>query len=70
VFVFYILGVVATAFHLGNGIWTFLITWGITIGQRSQRISQVITTALSLIVSAIGIAIAVAFVIQAGGLRW
>ena len=70
VFVFYILGVVATGFHLGNGIWTFLITWGITIGQRSQRISQVVTTALSLLVSAVGIGIAVAFVIAAGGLTW
>jgi len=70
VFIFYILGVVATGFHLGNGIWTFLITWGITIGQRSQRISQIVTTALSLIISGIGIAIAVAFVVMAGGLSW
>lgn len=70
VFIFYVLGVVATGFHLGNGIWTFLITWGITIGQRSQRISQVITTGISLVVSAVGIAIAVAFVVQAGGLTW
>ena len=70
VFIFYILGVVATGFHLGNGIWTFLITWGITIGQRSQRISQVITTAISLIVSGVGIGIAVAFVVAAGGLSW
>lgn len=63
IFIFYILGVVAAGFHLGNGIWTFLITWGFTIGQRSQRISQVITTAISLIVSAVGVAIAIAFVL-------
>jgi succinate dehydrogenase / fumarate reductase cytochrome b subunit len=70
IFVFYIAGVLASAFHLGNGIWTFLITWGITVGQRAQRISQVITTALSLFVSAVGIAIALAFVAAAGGLSW
>ena len=70
VFLFYVIGVIAASFHLGNGIWTFLITWGITVGQRSQRISQVITTALSVVVSLVGIAIAVAFVAQAGGLRW
>ncbi|HYO50756.1 MAG TPA: succinate dehydrogenase, partial [Chloroflexia bacterium] len=70
VFVFYIIGIIAAAFHLGTGIWTFLITWGITIGQRSQRISQVVTTALSLAVSAVGIAIALAFVSAAGGLTW
>lgn len=70
VFVFYIVGVVASAFHLGNGIWTFLITWGITIGQRAQRISQVVTTSISILVSLLGIAIAVAFVLQKGGLHF
>jgi succinate dehydrogenase cytochrome b subunit len=70
VFIFYIVGVVASGFHLGNGIWTFLITWGITIGQRSQRISQVITTAISLIVSLVGIGIAVAFVLNGPGLHF
>jgi succinate dehydrogenase / fumarate reductase cytochrome b subunit len=70
IFIFYVIGVVAAAFHLGNGIWTFLITWGITIGQRSQRISQVVTTAISLLVSIVGIAIAWAFVAAAGGLKW
>lgn len=61
VLAFYIIGVVACSYHLGNGIWTFLITWGITTGPRSQRISQVVTTSLSLIVSLVGIAIALAF---------
>ena len=70
VFAFYVIGVVASGFHLGNGIWTFLITWGITVGQRSQRISQVITTGISIVVSLIGIAIALAFVQEAGGLVW
>ncbi|HEX8229374.1 MAG TPA: succinate dehydrogenase [Chloroflexia bacterium] len=65
--IFYIIGVVASAFHLGNGIWTFLITWGITIGQRAQRISQIVTTSLSIIISLLGIAIALAFVQMAGG---
>ncbi|MBO8167888.1 MAG: succinate dehydrogenase [Thermoanaerobacteraceae bacterium] len=31
------LGVLATVFHLANGISTFLISWGITIGLRAQR---------------------------------
>jgi succinate dehydrogenase / fumarate reductase, cytochrome b subunit len=70
VFAFYIIGVVASGFHLGNGIWTFLITWGITIGKRAQRISQVVTTGISLTVSAIGIAIAIAFLLEAGGFRF
>jgi succinate dehydrogenase / fumarate reductase cytochrome b subunit len=70
VFVFYVIGVMSAGFHLGNGLWTFLITWGITIGQRSQRISQIITTAVAILVSLVGLAIAIAFVVQAGGFQW
>ena len=33
----YVLGVAASVYHLANGIWTFLITWGITIGAEGQR---------------------------------
>jgi succinate dehydrogenase / fumarate reductase cytochrome b subunit len=33
---FYLVGLFASCFHLGNGIWSFCITWGITIGQRAQ----------------------------------
>lgn len=69
IFIFYLAGVVASAFHLGNGIWTFLITWGVTIGQRAQRISQVVTTAISILVSLVGVAISLAFVMNAGGFR-
>ena len=35
----YAVGVPAAVFHLTNGLWTALITWGITIGPRSQRLS-------------------------------
>lgn len=33
----YYLGVSAAVFHFANGIWTFLITWGVTLGRESQR---------------------------------
>ncbi len=32
----YGVGLIAAVFHFANGIWTFLITWGITVGPRSQ----------------------------------
>jgi succinate dehydrogenase / fumarate reductase cytochrome b subunit len=70
IFLFYLAGILSAGFHLGNGIWTFLITWGLTIGKRSQRISQIVTTAISIVVSLVGIAIAVAFVVKAGGFQW
>ncbi|HWJ03314.1 MAG TPA: succinate dehydrogenase cytochrome b558 subunit [Verrucomicrobiae bacterium] len=37
--IFYIVGVLSAIFHFANGLWAFLITWGITIGPRSQKIS-------------------------------
>jgi succinate dehydrogenase/fumarate reductase cytochrome b subunit len=33
----YLLGFVAVAFHVGNGLWTFSLTWGIIVGERAQR---------------------------------
>ena len=39
VFWFYIVGLAAVMFHFANGIWGFLISWGITIGPKSQKIS-------------------------------
>ncbi len=70
IFLFYIIGITAASFHLGNGIWAFLITWGITTGRRSQRISQWVTTAVSVGMSVLGIAIAVQFaMIAPGGFR-
>lgn len=50
----YALGLVASVFHLANGLWLFLITWGLTIGPRSQRISTFATSALGLVVLALG----------------
>ncbi|GGK32893.1 succinate dehydrogenase cytochrome b558 subunit [Caldalkalibacillus thermarum] len=36
---FYIIGVVSAAFHFANGMWSFCVTWGITVGPKAQRIS-------------------------------
>ena len=35
----YVVAVAATVFHLANGICTFAMTWGITIGRNAQRIT-------------------------------
>jgi len=35
----YAIGLLCSVFHFANGIWTFLIVWGISIGPRSQTIS-------------------------------
>ncbi|WP_017756047.1 succinate dehydrogenase cytochrome b558 subunit [Calidifontibacillus oryziterrae] len=49
--VFYIVGVISASFHLANGIWSFLVSWGITITPRSQQISSYVTMALFVVLS-------------------
>lgn len=36
VFSFYVIGLTAGIYHFANGISTFCITWGITVGPRAQ----------------------------------
>jgi succinate dehydrogenase / fumarate reductase cytochrome b subunit len=36
-FAFYVVGVLSSLFHFCNGIFTFCITWGITVGELAQR---------------------------------
>ncbi|WP_438311301.1 succinate dehydrogenase cytochrome b558 subunit [Sporosarcina sp. FA9] len=61
--VFYIVGVLAATFHLANGLWSFLVTWGITQTPRSQKIVSFITIGVFLILSVIGMQAIFAFVI-------
>lgn len=61
--VFYIVGVLAATFHLSNGLWSFLVTWGITQSPRSQKIVSYITIIVFLILSVIGLQAIFAFVV-------
>jgi len=36
-FAVYTLGILGTSYHLANGVWTFCITWGISVSRSSQR---------------------------------
>jgi succinate dehydrogenase / fumarate reductase, cytochrome b subunit len=47
----YVVGVVAASFHFANGMWSFLVSWGITIGPRAQRISSIIWMGVFVIMS-------------------
>ncbi|MBJ6362224.1 succinate dehydrogenase cytochrome b558 subunit [Paenibacillus sp. GCM10012307] len=51
-FTFYVIGVIAATFHFANGMWAFLVSWGITVGPRAQRISSYIWMVVFVIVSA------------------
>jgi succinate dehydrogenase / fumarate reductase cytochrome b subunit len=61
IFAFYVLGIWAAAYHLGNGLYTFLITWGITVGPKAQRVSNWISNVVWVLVTALGIAAALSF---------
>lgn len=54
-FWFYMVGVIATIFHLANGLWSFAVTWGIAQSPRSQQVVTYATIFVFLIVSYIGI---------------
>lgn len=50
-FTLYIIGIVAATFHFSNGMWSFLVAWGITIGPRAQRASTYVWMAVFVIMS-------------------
>lgn len=67
IFIIYLIGIAATVWHLANGLWLFLVDWGITIGERAQRLTGYACIAFGILLLAVGINAAVAF-IRPGGL--
>lgn len=56
-FVLYIIGVVSAIYHFSNGIATFFMSWGITVGPKSQNILTIVSLAIFAAVSVWAIAI-------------
>jgi succinate dehydrogenase / fumarate reductase cytochrome b subunit len=61
VFVLYVLGVTATAWHLAYGLFLFAVDWGILIGERAQKMALYACVGLAFFLSAVGINAMVAF---------
>ncbi|PAQ16668.1 succinate dehydrogenase [Bacillaceae bacterium SAOS 7] len=59
---FYIVGVVSTIFHFANGLWSFSVSWGITISPRSQQIMTYVTMGVFVALSVVGLRAIFAFV--------
>jgi succinate dehydrogenase / fumarate reductase cytochrome b subunit len=51
----YAFGLLCVVFHFCNGIWTFLITWGITISREGQRRVGYACLALGVVLSLMGL---------------
>jgi succinate dehydrogenase / fumarate reductase cytochrome b subunit len=60
-FGFYVLGVVSAIFHFCNGIFTFCITWGLTVSERSQALVQRASLALFAVLALGAVTILAAF---------
>lgn len=45
----YVIGLAAACFHFANGIWSFCITWGITVGVKAQRRVGAVAAVIGLI---------------------
>jgi len=67
IFLVYLVGITATVWHLANGIWLFMVDWGITIGERAQRLTGYACIGFGVFLLLVGINAAVAF-IRPGGL--
>lgn len=62
----YILGVIATAWHLAYGFFLFAVDWGLLIGEKAQKVVLYGCVGLAIFLSAVGINAAVAFVKPCG----
>ena len=59
---FYVLGVLSTIFHFANGLWSFCVSWGITVSPRSQLIATYVTIGIFVALSFVGMRAIFAFV--------
>ncbi len=66
VLIIYILGVLATAWHLAYGFFLFAVDWGIVIGEKAQKVTLAATLGLALMLAGVGVNAAFAFVRPCG----
>lgn len=66
VLILYILGVLATAWHLAYGFFLFAVDWGLVIGEKAQKATLTACAGLALMLSFVGINAAVSFVRPCG----
>lgn len=52
---FYIAGILSATFHLSSGLWSFAVAWGLAVGPRAQQLMAVVSAAVFLVLSVIGV---------------
>lgn len=66
VFVVYLLGIAATAWHLGYGIWLFAVDWGLVIGEKAQKFALYLCILIAVSLFGVGVQAMVSFVRPCG----
>lgn len=61
-FWFYFVGIIMVVFHFANGLWSFLVTWGVTVGPKAQRVSSALTMGLFVVMALWAVRILLQFV--------
>ncbi len=62
--VVYLLGVLASSYHLGYGIWNFCIRWGITVSEKAQKQVQILAAGVTILLTVLGWAALAGFIIN------
>lgn len=60
----YAVGIACSCYHFATGLWTFMITWGITVGARAQDRMGYVCAAIGVFVGLLGM------VALVSGTRW
>lgn len=60
--VFYLVGVLSAVFHFANGLWSFFVSWGLTVSPRSQKISTYVTMGVFVALAIVSIRTIFAFI--------
>jgi succinate dehydrogenase / fumarate reductase cytochrome b subunit len=58
---FFVVGILASSFHLGVGIWNFLCKWGLAATVRAQRAAGQLGVAVGFTFGLVGILILISF---------
>lgn len=62
ILILYLIGLLASFGHFANGLWSFLVSWGITVGEQAQRIAAYACFGVFIILTAVGINALLAFI--------
>jgi succinate dehydrogenase / fumarate reductase cytochrome b subunit len=67
IFLAYVVGIAASSYHLGYGLWNFCIRWGITISESAQKKVQKFSGLAAVAITLMGWAALVGFLMHKPG---